>query len=393
VLSICYQMRNKNFSECLKTQCLSQIFRQQDKFCLFPLNSADGLGGQVVEDAVDAVYLVGDTVGDVLQQLEGDVLNGCSHSIHGVDGADDCGPTLVALAVLDADRLHVGDSDKVLPYLAGKAVLIELLTEDGVSLTQGVETVAGDGTKAADTQTGAGEGLTVDHAVGQTQSVADNADFVLVQQLDRLDQFKLHILRQAANIVVSLDTVRLQNVGVNGALSEEADAVELGSLFVKDLYKLSADDLALLLRLADTGQQVEETVGSINIDKVCVKLLTENFDNLLALALAHETMVDMDAGELLADGLDKEGSNNGGVNAAGEGEQNLTVANLSADLFYLFINKSISQFKRSDTLHGFRTYVTGHINHPSVIYRITEKLYIYLFDTASFFSAEDKKPT
>ena len=33
-----------------------------------PLDGADGLGGQVQEDAVDAFDFVGDAVGDVVQQ-------------------------------------------------------------------------------------------------------------------------------------------------------------------------------------------------------------------------------------------------------------------------------------------------------------------------------------
>ena len=35
---------------------------------LFPLDGADGLGGQVHQNAVDAFNFVGDAVGDVVQQ-------------------------------------------------------------------------------------------------------------------------------------------------------------------------------------------------------------------------------------------------------------------------------------------------------------------------------------
>ena len=57
----------------------------------FPLNRADGLGCKVVEDAVDAFYLVGDAVGDVVQERVGDLLDGGGHGVGGVDGADDGG--------------------------------------------------------------------------------------------------------------------------------------------------------------------------------------------------------------------------------------------------------------------------------------------------------------
>ena len=45
-------------------------------FELFPLDGADGLGGQVHQDAVDTLDLVGDAVGDMVQQSVGDLLNG-----------------------------------------------------------------------------------------------------------------------------------------------------------------------------------------------------------------------------------------------------------------------------------------------------------------------------
>ena len=49
------------------------------------------------------------------------------------------------------------------------------------------------------------EGLAVDHAVRQTQSLAHHADLVLEEELQGLYQCKLQILRQAAHVVVGLD--------------------------------------------------------------------------------------------------------------------------------------------------------------------------------------------
>ena len=221
---------------------------------LFPLNSTHGLGGQVVEDAVDALDLAGDALGDLVQHLVGDLLDGGGHGVGGVDGADDGGPALVAALVAHADRLDVGHGDEVLPDLTGQTALVELVAQDGVGLTQGLQTVTGDGTQAADTQTGAGEGLTVDHGMGQTQSLADHTDFVLEQQLDGLNQLKLQILGQTANIMVGLNSLLafcsldgLQNVGVDGTLSQEGNALQLAGLVGEDGDELLADDLALAL--------------------------------------------------------------------------------------------------------------------------------------------------
>jgi hypothetical protein len=68
-------------------------------------------------------------------------------------------------------------------------------------------------------------------------------------------------------------------------------------------------------------------------------------------------MVDVHAGELLADGLDEKSRHNGAVHTAGEGEEHLLVANLSSDLSYLLVNESGSELGGSDSLHCFGTYV------------------------------------
>ena len=77
--------------------------------------------------------------------------------------------------------------------------------------------------------------------------------------------------------------------------------------------------------------------------------------------LTHETVVDVNAGELLADGLDEQRSHNGRINAAGQRQQHLLIAYLSADLGYLLMDKSIGQRFGSNAFHGFGTDVLRHI--------------------------------
>ena len=49
---------------------------------------------------------------------------------------------------------------------------------------------------------------------------------------------------------------RLDDVGVQRALREELDALELGRLLEEDLPELLADDAALELGIGDAGEQV-----------------------------------------------------------------------------------------------------------------------------------------
>ena len=51
----------------------------------------------------------------------------------------------------------------------------------------------------------------------------------------------------------------------------------------------------------------------------------EGVDDLLGLAEAHESVVDVDAGELVADGAVDEGGGDGGIDAAGESADDVVV--------------------------------------------------------------------
>ena len=125
---------------------------------LFPLDSADRLGGEVEEDAVDSVHFVSDTVGNAMENFIGDLLDSSGHSVCGIDRADDCGPSLVTLAVLNTYTLEIGHGDKILPNLGCKTAVIELFAEDSVCFAEGVESVTGDCAQTAHTKTGAGKG-------------------------------------------------------------------------------------------------------------------------------------------------------------------------------------------------------------------------------------------
>ena len=326
---------------------------------LLPLDRRDGLGGEVEEDAVDAVYLVGDTFGDVLQKLEGDVLDGGGHRVGGVDSAQDDGPCKGAFAVLDADALEIGNDGEVLPYSALESVLRELFAQDRVRLADAFETVAGDRAEAAYAQSGTGERLTEYHIIGQTQRLADDSYFVLEQQLDRLDQLELQILGQTADVVVRLDAVcGLEDVGVDGALSEEGDVVELAGFFFKYADELGADDLAFCLGIGDACELIEEAVDSVDVDEVGVHLIAENLDDLFGLALTEKSVVDMDADELLTDRLDQKRRDDRAVNAAGEREQNLFVADLRTEFCDLFVDKRLREFRGGDSFHCFGSYIS-----------------------------------
>lgn len=124
-----------------------------------------------------------------------------------------------------------------------------------------------------------------------------------------LDELHVHALRQAADIVVRLDRHRgaagegdaFDDVRIERALGEEIGAAELLGLFLEDLDEETADDLALGLRIADAFELADEAIGSVDMEQMEVVVLLEHGDDVRRLVLAHQTMVDEDAGKLIPD--------------------------------------------------------------------------------------------
>lgn len=106
-----------------------------------------------------------------------------------------------------------------------------------------------------------------------------------------------HILGQAAHIVMGLHAVLgLQNVVIDGALSEEADLVaNLAGLLLDHANELGTDDFTLGLGLFGIDELAQEAIGGFNIGQVRVHLVFKDIDDLFTLALAHKAVVHMRA--------------------------------------------------------------------------------------------------
>ena len=181
------------------------------------------------------------------------------------------------------------------------------------------------------------ERLAPDQALGQPELGADGADLVLEQRAQRLDELELEVVGQAADVVVGLDRRRagaaagLDDVGVQRALHEEARVADLRRLLLEDADELGADDLALALGLGDAAQLVEEARLGVDGDERDLEGVAEGRDDLLALVLAHQPVVDEDARELVADRAVHEQRRHRRVDAAAQPADDLAVADLVAD--------------------------------------------------------------
>ena len=137
--------------------------------------------------------------------------------------------------------------------------------------------------------------------------------------------------------------VALDDVGVDGALKEEVHFAEFGRFFLEDADEFLADDLAFLFGVVDARQLSQETFPGVDHDEVHLEGLLEDLLDGFRLVLAHEAVVDEDAGQLVADGAVDERRTDRAVDAAGEGAEDLLVADGLFDLFHGVLNEGFDR--------------------------------------------------
>ncbi len=109
-------------------------------------------------------------------------------------------------------------------------------------------------------------------------------------------------------------------------------------LLLEDADERLADALALDLGILDAGELLEEAIARVDVHERDAEVVAELADDLLALALAHQPVIDEDAGQLVADGAVHEQRRDGAVDAAGEAAEHLLVADLGADALDLLLD-------------------------------------------------------
>ena len=215
----------------------------------------------------------------------------------------------------------------------------QFFDENGIRPTQQVGVVQPNLAENAHTQPRPGEGVAVDHLARQTQSNPQLAHLVLEQLAQRLEQLKPQRLGQPADVVVALDggrllalgAARLDHVGVDGALRQPLGAGALAGLALEHLDELAADDLALGLGVGHTSQVAHELLATIDVNHSRVQAPLEHGHHLLGLVEAQQTVVDEDAGELVADGAVDERRSHARVDTATQAEDHLVAAHLRAN--------------------------------------------------------------
>src|SRR4051812_31425579 len=132
-------------------------------------------------------------------------------------------------------------------------------------------------------------------------------------------------------------TPRLDDVRVEGPLNEEAHLAgrarlleDLTGSLLEDPDELTADDLALLLRVGDAGESVHEAVGRVHDLELPPGDGDEIALDLFGLPRPQQAGVDEDAGQLIADGALHERGGHRRVDPAGQAADHAGVAHLRA---------------------------------------------------------------
>ena len=162
----------------------------------------------------------------------------------------------------------------------------------------------------ADSQSRPRKRLAVNDFLRQPKFQPNGAHFVLEQVAQRFHQPKVHVLRQAADVVVRFDTrgravVRrfaFDYVRVQRALGQPLDVFDLGGGILEYLDELLPDGLALGFRVGDAGQLVQEPGFGIDVPQVQAEAPLERVLYLFDLAVAQEAVVHENAGQLRPNG-------------------------------------------------------------------------------------------
>ena len=126
----------------------------------------------------------------------------CGHCIFAADCADSDDVSVGAEVAGNADAAGVGQDREALPDFAVEVVLAYLIHNDGVGFSEDIKLFVRYLADDANCESGAGEGLAIDDLIGQAEFQTNAAHLVLEQIAERFDEAELHVLRQAADIVV-----------------------------------------------------------------------------------------------------------------------------------------------------------------------------------------------
>ncbi len=180
--------------------------------------------------------------------------------------------------------------------------------------------------------------MTANELVLNAQLTTHTANLVFEKAAQGFNQLELHIVGQTANIMVGLDGLRgaldragLNDIGVDGALSQPLGIGNQFGFGVEHINESLADGFAFLLGVGNSCKDRIETVFGINAFYIEAHIAI-GLQHTFELVFAKQAVVDKDAMQLMTDGTVEQHRSYSGVNTAGETQHHLVAANLGTKL-------------------------------------------------------------
>ena len=294
----------------------------------------------VIRHATHALHLIHNTRADPLQEIPVEAIRGRGHEVRRPDRAQRDHLLVDAPVAHDAHDLRARDADERLADVAVQARGADLRDEDGVRVARDAQLRGRDLAQDADAQPRPGERVPPHQGVREAEAGAEGADLVLEELAQGLEELEVHGGREAADVVVRFDGGGgafegdgLDDVRVEGPLKEEVDGAcggggrgcggEGAGRLLEDVDEEGADDFALALRVRDAGEGGEEARGGVDDVQVDAEVGGEGVVHGGGLALAQQAVVDEHGVEARADGGVQQLGRDGGVDAAGDGADDL----------------------------------------------------------------------
>ncbi len=161
---------------------------------------------------------------------------------------------------------------------------------------------------------------------------------------------------------------RFDHVRVDGALRQPFGVGQLAGFGLEHLDEFAADDFALGFRVADAGQVAQELVCGVDADDFDAQILGEHVHHHVAFVQAQQAVVDEHAGQLVANGAVDQRGGDGGIDAAGQAENDFVAADLLADFRDRFgdvvahdpVGLAAADFMHKAVQHGLALHRVRH---------------------------------
>ena len=177
-------------------------------FELFPFDGCWWFGCEVVEDSVNAIYFVDDAVGDGFEEFKGERESLGGHGVFAGYSAQNDGLLVGSFITHDADTADIEECGVGLPDAFVEARFEELFAENPVGFLSDFDSLTCHFTEDPDAESGAGEGFAVNDFGREAKGATDFADFIFKEPAEWFDDFELHPVGQATDVVVGFNFAR-----------------------------------------------------------------------------------------------------------------------------------------------------------------------------------------